>query len=151
MLRPCKFVIDSYAEQSYVGHQFYRVVAQYESVEGASLRSRRSEVVGTRRNGRARRRHAKGEGVRARKVHENRFPPPTLLPGSRCVICQKFWQKTTDHAQTKRAAKKRGTFYLRSKYICYTDQLGYLIVERWSNKLMVNAQLSIVFNNGHNK
>ena len=47
----------------------------------------------------------------------------------------------TDLAQTKRAAKKRCTFYLRSKYICYKDQLGYLIIEGWSNKLMVNTQL----------
>ena len=56
-----------------------------------SLRSRRLEVVGTRKNGRARRRHAKGEGAPARKAPENRFPLPLQLPGSRCaVICQKF-------------------------------------------------------------
>ena len=89
----------------------------------------------------ARRRHARGEGAPTWKAPENRFPPPTQLPGSHCVICQKFWQKTTDLAQTKQAAKKRCTFYLRSKYICYKDQLGYLIIERWSNKLMVNTQL----------
>ena len=41
-----------------------------------SLRSRRLEVVGTRKNERARRRHARGEGVPARKAHENRFPLP---------------------------------------------------------------------------
>ena len=41
--------------------------------------------------------------------------------------------------------KKRGTFYLRFNYICYKDQLGYLIIERRSNKLMVNRQL---FNHG---
>ena len=105
------------------------------------LRSRRLEVVGKRKNVRARRRHARGEGAPARKAPENRFPPPLQLPGSRCVICQKFWQKTTDLAQTKRAAKKRCTFYLRSKYICYKDQLGSLIIERCSNKLMVNRQL----------
>ena len=69
------------------------------------------------------------------------FPPPLQLPGSRCVICQTFGQKTTDLTQTKRAAKKRCTVYLRSKYICYKHQLGYLIIERWSNKLMVNTQL----------
>ena len=106
-----------------------------------SLRSRRLEVVGTRKNVRARRRHARGEGAPARKAPEHRFPPPLQLPGSRCVICQTFWQKTSDLAQTKRAAKKRCTFYLRSKYICYKDQLGYLIIKRWSNKLMVNTQL----------
>ena len=106
-----------------------------------SLRSRHLEVVGTRKNGRARRRHARGERAPARKAPENRFQPPFQLPGSRCVICQKFWQKTTELAQTKRAAKKRSTFYLRSNYICYKDQLGYLIIERWSNKLMVNTQL----------
>ena len=42
-----------------------------------SLRSRRLEVVGTRKNERARRRHASGEGAPARKAHENRFPPLT--------------------------------------------------------------------------
>ena len=47
----------------------------------------------------------------------------------------------TDLAQTKRATKKRCTFFPRSKYICYKDQLGYLIIERWSNKLMFNIQL----------
>ena len=47
----------------------------------------------------------------------------------------------TDLAQTKHAAKKRCSFYLQSKYICYKDQLGYLIIERRSNKLMVNTQL----------
>ena len=107
----------------------------------SGLRSRRLELVGTRKHGPARRRHARGEGAPARKAPENRFPPPLQLPGSRCVSCQKFWQKMTDLAQTKRAAKKRCTFYLRSKYICYKDQLGYLIIERWSNKLMVNTQL----------
>ena len=42
----------------------------------SSLRSRRLEVVGTRKNGRARRRHARGEEAPARKAPENRFPPP---------------------------------------------------------------------------
>ena len=41
-----------------------------------SLRSRRLEVAGTRKNGRARRRHARGEEAPARKAPENRFPPP---------------------------------------------------------------------------
>ena len=55
-----------------------------------SLRSRRLEVVGIRKNGRARRRQARGEVAPARKAPENRFPPPLQLPGSRCVTCQKF-------------------------------------------------------------
>ena len=41
-----------------------------------SLRSRRLEVVGTRKNGRARRKHARGEEAPARKALDNRFPPP---------------------------------------------------------------------------
>ena len=41
--------------------------------------------MGTRKNGRARRRHARGEGVPARKAPENRFPPPLQLPDSHCV------------------------------------------------------------------
>ena len=68
--------------------------------------------------------------------------------GSRCVICQKFWQKTTDLAQTRRAAIKPCAFYPRSKYICYKDQLGYLIIERWRNKLMVNTQLKSFLTTG---
>ena len=40
-----------------------------------SLRSRGLEVVGTRKNGRARRRHARGEGALARKAPENRLSP----------------------------------------------------------------------------
>ena len=43
---------------------------------GNSLRSRRLEVVGTRKNGRGRRRHARGEVAPARKAPENRLPPP---------------------------------------------------------------------------
>ena len=39
------------------------------------LRSRRLEVVGKRKNVRARSRHARGEGAPARKAPENRFPP----------------------------------------------------------------------------
>ena len=38
-----------------------------------SLRSRRLEVVGERKNGRTRRRHVRGEGAPARKAPENRF------------------------------------------------------------------------------
>ena len=38
-----------------------------------SLRSRRLEVVGEKENGRARGRHARGEGAPARKAPENRF------------------------------------------------------------------------------
>ena len=41
----------------------------------------------------------------------------------------------------KHAVKKYCTFYPRYKYICHKDQLGYLTIERWSNKLMVNTQL----------
>ena len=39
----------------------------------ASLRSRRLEAVGEREKGRARGRHARGEGAPARKAPENRF------------------------------------------------------------------------------
>ena len=38
-----------------------------------SLRSRRLEVVGEREYGRARGRHARGEGAPTRKASENRF------------------------------------------------------------------------------
>ena len=39
----------------------------------ASLRSRRLEAVGEREKGRARGRHARGEGASARKAPENRY------------------------------------------------------------------------------
>ena len=110
---------------------FFLIIFIFEN----SLRSRRLEVEGTRKNGRARRRDARGEVAPARKAPENRFPPPLQLPGSRCVICQN---------RTNKACRQKALyiiFYLRSKYICYKDQLGYLIIERWSNKLMVNTQL----------
>ena len=35
-------------------------------------------------------RHAVGEEAPAQETHENCFPIPIQLPGSRCVICQKF-------------------------------------------------------------
>ena len=36
-------------------------------------------------------RHAAvGEEAPAQETHENCFPIPIQLPGSRCVICQKF-------------------------------------------------------------
>ena len=35
-------------------------------------------------------------------------------------------------------------FIFGLKYICYKDQLGYLIIERWSNKLMVNTAFIII-------
>ena len=76
------------------------------SLDCHSLCNRPFEAVGARKNGREKGRHA--------------------TPGSRCVICEKFWQKTTDLAQTKSAAKKPCAFYPRSKYICYKDQVGYL-------------------------
>ena len=69
---------------------------------------------------------------------------PALYSGSRCVICQKFWKKTIDLVQTKRT--KALYIYILGLNIRYQDQLGYLIIERWSNKTTVNTQLYIVFN-----
>ena len=75
----------------------------------SSLCSRRLEVVGARKNEGARGRQGEKERLPGRPTPES-SPAPNLA-GSRYVICQKFWQKTSDLAQTKRAAKKRGTFY----------------------------------------
>ena len=47
--------------------------AQLLRIEIFSLRGRRLEVVGARKSGRVRGRHARGEGAPARKAHENRF------------------------------------------------------------------------------
>ena len=128
--------------------------AQTDSLEHphqSSLRSRRLEVVGTRKKGRARRRHARGAKLSKIKqmwhlqmicskfaIEVNPFFRP-VGTGSACPEDSRksfsarnliTWQplrdlskllkeiKTTDLAQTKRAAKKRCTFYLRSKYIC---------------------------------
>ena len=48
-------------------------VARYSFGKSLSLRSRRLEVAGERENGRARGRHARGEGAPARKAPENHF------------------------------------------------------------------------------
>ena len=58
---------------------------------------------GSRKEQSERERHARGEGVLIRKTHKNRFPTPYPITCSRCVMCQKFWQKTIDITQTKRA------------------------------------------------
>ena len=57
--------------------------------------------MGARKNGRARGRHARGEGVPAQKAPENRFTPPIQLLGS-AAWSQIFWQKTdiTSRAET---------------------------------------------------
>ena len=44
-----------------------------------SLRSRRLDLVGTRKNGRARRRHARGEGAPAPEGPRKSFPAPNLI------------------------------------------------------------------------
>ena len=130
--------------------------------KNAPERRRHGSSGHKKKNARERRRHARGEGAPARKAPENRFPPPLQLPGSRCVICQKFLQKTTDLAQTKRAAKKRCTFYLRSKYICYKDQLSlvclllsraFFLVPTTSKRLLrrLSRSLRRSVNHGANK
>ena len=75
------------------------------------------------------------------------FPAP--YPGSRCVICQKFWKKTIDLVQKKCA--KALYIYILGLDIHYKDQLGYLIIERWNYKTTVNTQLYIVFNKTNNR
>ena len=47
-----------------------KVLFHFKQILSTSLRSRRLEVVGTRKNGRARRRHARGEGASPRKCME---------------------------------------------------------------------------------
>ena len=73
--------------------------------------------------------------------HGKSFPAPSLITWQPLREMSKGLTETTDLTQTKCAAKKGCTLNLRSKYICHKDQLGYLIIERWSNKLMVNTQL----------
>ena len=65
------------------------------------LRSRRLEVVGTRKNGRARRRHARGEGAPARKAPENRFPPQSNYLAAVARSVKSFDSKRpTSHKQS---------------------------------------------------
>jgi len=47
-----------------------KLLFHFKQIISTSLRSRRLEVVGTRKNGRARRRHARGEGASPRKCME---------------------------------------------------------------------------------
>ena len=82
----------------------------------------------------------RGEGAPAQKATKI-ISSPNLITWQPLRDLSKVLTEMTDLAQTKHAAKKRCTFYPWSKYICYKDQLGYLIIERWSNKLMVNTQL----------
>ena len=88
----------------------------------SSLRSRRLEVVGARKNERARGRQGERERLPGRSTPES-SPTPNLAD-SRYVICQKFWQKTSDLEQRKRAAKKRGTFY------CFKDSQSFIFSAR---------------------
>ena len=88
----------------------------------SSLRSRRLEVVGARKNERARGRQGERERLPGRPTPES-SPTPNLAD-SRYVICQKFWQKTSDLEQRKRAAKKRGTFY------CFKDSQSFIFSAR---------------------
>ena len=88
----------------------------------SSLRSRRLEVVGARKNEGARGRQGERERLPGRPTPES--SPALNLAGSRYVICQKFWQKTSDLAQRKRAAKKRGTFY------CFKDSQSFIFSAR---------------------
>ena len=50
----------------------------------------------------------------------------------------------TDLAEKKRVAKKRRTFYFRFKYICYQDQLGYLITLHSFQELELQLELGEV-------
>ena len=111
-------------------------------------RERKREYAGTLKylgvikNGQARR-HARGEKAPARETHENRFPPLILAAAASSV--KNFDRKRlTSHKQSV------VHLYPRSKYT-YKDQLGYLIIERWSNKTTVNTQLYIVFNKTNNR
>ena len=75
----------------------------------------------------ARGRHARGDGAPARENHENRFPTPIQLPGSRCVICQEFWQKPIIRANNNNSERfsNPGPLYcfissIRSRFWWYT-------------------------------
>ena len=116
----------------------------------SSLRSRRYEVFG-----RIKERACQETREETREGRESACPRgpwkslPDLYPGSRCVICQKFWQNTIDLAHTKRA--KAFYIYILDLNIRCKDQLGHLIIERWSNKTTVNTELYIIFNKTNNR
>ena len=101
-----------------------------------SLRSRRLEVVGTRKNGRARMRHARGEEAPARKAPENRFRPLSNYLAAAAWSVKSFDRKRlTSHKQSK--PPKSVVHFIFGLNISVIK----MIIEWWSNKLMVNTQL----------
>ena len=74
-VQAAKLVITDYKHNT-TGRPFSIIIHRESTVHCCpvdSLRSRRLEVAGERENGRARGRHARGEGAPARKAPENRF------------------------------------------------------------------------------
>ena len=106
------------------------------------LRSRRLEVVCTRKNGRARRRHARGEGAPVRKAPEIVSRPQNLITTWQPLrqLSKILTERLTSHKQSV-VPKSVVHFILGLNISVNKDQLGYLIIERWNNKLMVNTQL----------
>ena len=82
--------------------------------EKSSLRSRRLEVMGTRKNWRARRRYAREEGAPARKVPENRSPSPLSNCLAAVAWSVKFFdrKRLTSHKQS--LTPKRVHLYILS-------------------------------------
>ena len=93
--------------------------------------------MGARKNGRAGGRHARGEGAPARKTPKNvSCPRPYYLPAVARSVKTFDRKRLTSHKQSV-PPEREVHFIFSLKYICYKDQLGYLIIERRSNKLMV--------------
>ena len=76
---------------------FKTIFAEYENfLDSNSLRSRRLEVVGTRKNGRARRRHARGEVAPSPFACLPQARPFSLSPTTSKRLLCRLWQQFHD-------------------------------------------------------
>ena len=67
------------------------------------------------------------------------FPAPYTITWQPLRDLSKIFT-ANDWPRTNKACQDVVIVHLLPTYICYKDQLGYLIIERWSNKPMINTQ-----------
>ena len=109
------------------------------------MRGRHLEVIDTWKNG-ARERDMRGEGAPAREAEKRpwkSFPTPyqitwQLLPDLPIILTENISPRTNKRAK-----------WLYIYILSLSDELGYLTIERCSNKPTINTQHYIVFNQRH--
>ena len=109
--------------------------SNFERWSSFSMDSRRKKERAHERETWKGRRSACPEGPRKSSAAPNLITWQLLCDLSK-ILTENEWSRSKKHA-----VKKCCTFYPGCKYICHKDQLGYLTIERWSNKPMVNTQL----------